>query len=219
MIRAAIFDFDGTLTPLTLDFSVLRAKVEDTAREYVDESFLASQSDQYILEMIHAVADTLAGEGPLFRQRAFQELRLLEVEAARGKSLYPYAKDTLLRLRSKGVKVGIITRTCIEVIETVFPDLAGHVDTVVTRDDTRYVKPNPEHVRLALEALQAAPGEAVLVGDHPTDIEAGRAFGTLTAGVLTGRTSRVQFVNAGADHIFDDIRGVVGLLGDQEWNG
>ena len=81
MIRAAIFDFDGTLTPLTLDFSVLGAKVEDTAREYVDESFLASQSDQYILEMIHAVADTLAGEGPLFRQRAFQELRLLEVEA------------------------------------------------------------------------------------------------------------------------------------------
>jgi len=67
MIRAAIFDFDGTLTPLTLDFSLLRAKVEETAREYVDESVLASQSDQYILEMIHAVADTLAEEGPRFR--------------------------------------------------------------------------------------------------------------------------------------------------------
>jgi phosphoglycolate phosphatase len=212
MIRAAIFDFDGTLTPLTLDFSLLRAKVEETAREYVDESFLASQADQYILEMIHAVADTLAEEGLRFRQRAFQELSFLEVNAARGKSLYPYARDTLLRLRSKGVKVGIITRTCMEVLETVFPDLAYHVDTVVTRDDTRLVKPNPEHVRLALEALQIAPGEAVLAGDHPTDIEAGRAFGTLTAGVLTGRTSRAQFVNAGADHIFDDIRGVVGLL-------
>jgi len=212
MIRAAIFDFDGTLTPLTLDFSLLRAKAEETAREYVDESFLASQADQYILEMIHAVADTLAEEGLRFRQRAFQELSLLEVNAARGKSLYPYARDTLLRLRSKGVKVGIITRTCMEVLETVFPDLACHVDTVVTRDDTRLVKPNPEHVRLALEALQIAPGEAVLAGDHPTDIEAGRAFGTLTAGVLTGRTSRAQFVNAGADHIFDDIRGVVGLL-------
>ncbi|OPY03851.1 MAG: Phosphoglycolate phosphatase [Syntrophorhabdus sp. PtaB.Bin184] len=212
MMRAAIFDFDGTLTPLTLDFSLLRAKVEEMAREYVDESVLASQADQYILEMIHGVADALAEEGPRFRQRAFQELRLLEVESARGKSLYPYAKGTLLRLRSKGVKVGIITRTCIEVIETVFPDLAGHVDTVVTRDDTRYVKPNPEHVRLALEVLQVAPREAVLVGDHPTDIEAGRALGTLTAGVLTGRTSRAQFVNAGADHIFDDIRGVVGLL-------
>jgi phosphoglycolate phosphatase len=212
MIRAAIFDFDGTLTPLTLDFSLLRARVEATAREYVDESVVASQANEYILEMIHAIGDVLGGEGSRFQQRAFRELCLLEVDAARGKSLYPYTRGTLTRLRSKGVKVGIITRTCIEVIRTVFPDLDGHIDAVVTRDDTRYVKPNPEHVRLALEVLQVAPGEVVLAGDHPTDIEAGRAFGTLTAGVLTGRTSRPQFIEAGADYVFDDIRGIMGLL-------
>lgn len=214
MIRAAIFDFDGTLTPLTLDFSILRAKVEEAAREYVDESVVASQANEYILEMIHAIGDTLGEEGSDFRQRAFRELRLLEIDAARGKSLYPYSKDTLARLRLKGIKVGIITRTCIEVIETIFPDLDHHVDIVVTRDDTRYVKPNPEHVRLALAGLHSAPGEAILAGDHPTDIEAGRAFGTLTAGVLTGRTSRAQFTNAGADYVFDDIRGIVGLITD-----
>jgi phosphoglycolate phosphatase len=211
MMRAAIFDFDGTLTPLTLDFSLLRAKVEEMAREYVDESVLASQADQYILEMIHGVADPSPKKVP-GSGRGLSGTAPSRSGVRTGKSLYPYAKGTLLRLRSKGVKVGILTRTCIEVIETVFPELAGHVDTVVTRDDTRYVKPNPEHVRLALEVLQVAPREAVLVGDHPTDIEAGRALGTLTAGVLTGRTSRAQFVNAGADHIFDDIRGVVGLL-------
>lgn len=35
-VRAVIFDFDGTLTPLTLDFSLLRSRVEEMAREYVD---------------------------------------------------------------------------------------------------------------------------------------------------------------------------------------
>jgi len=215
MIRAAIFDFDGTLTPLTLDFSILRVRIEEVAREYVSEAVVASQANQYILEMIHAIGDTLGQEGPRFQERAFQELRVLEVEASRGKGLYPYTRDVLARLRAKGIQVGIITRTCIEVIRTVFPDLDDHVDVVVTRDDTRYVKPNPEHVRMALAALRVAPGETILAGDHPTDIEAGRAFGTVTAGVLTGRCAAPQFTRAGADYVFDDIRGIVGLIGDK----
>ena len=213
MIHAAIFDFDGTLTPLTLDFSVLRARIEEMAREYVDDAVVASQADQYILEMIHAIGDALGQEGPRFQEAAFRELCALEVEAARGKDLYPYTRDVLMRLKAGGIKTGIITRTCIEVIRTVFPDLDDHVDIVVTRDDTRYVKPNPEQVRMALAALDVVPGETILTGDHPTDIEAGRAFGTMTAGVLTGRTDSPRFVRAGADHIFDDIRGIVGLIG------
>lgn len=215
MIRAAIFDFDGTLTPLTLDFSILRARIEEMARQYVGEAVVASQANQYILEMIHAIGDTLGQEGPRFQERAFRQLCVLEVEASRGKSLYPYTRDVLTRLRAKGVQVGIITRTCIEVIRTVFPDLDDHVDVVVTRDDTRYVKPNPEHVRMALAALRVEPGETIMAGDHPTDIEAGRAFGTVTAGVLTGRTAAPQFTLAGADYVFDDIRGIVGLIGDR----
>ncbi len=216
MIRAAIFDFDGTLTPLTLDFSILRARIEEIAREYVSEAVVASQTNQYILEMIHAIGDTLGQEGSRFQERAFRELRVLEIEASHGKGLYPYTRDVLAHLRAKGARVGIITRTCIEVIRTVFPDLDDHVDVVVTRDDTRYVKPNPEQVRMALFALRVAPGETVLTGDHPTDIEAGRAFGTVTAGVLTGRCAAPQFTRAGADYVFDDIRGIVGLMGDRQ---
>lgn len=214
MIRAAIFDFDGTLTPLTLDFSLLRTRIEELARKYVDEDVIASQANQYIIEMIHAIGDVLQEDGPIFQERAFRELCTLEVEASSGKTLYPYARDVFASLKAKGVRIGIITRTCIEVIRTVFPDLDTYVDVVVTRDDTRYVKPNPEQLRIALACLGIAPAEAILTGDHPTDIEAGKAFGAITAGVLTGRTTTPLFAKAGAHHIFDDIRGIVKVIGN-----
>jgi len=63
-----------------------------------------------------------------------------------------------------------------------------------------------------LAALNASPDEAVLVGDHPTDIAAGLAIGTQTVGVLTGRTEHADFEKAGAHYIANDIRDVRELL-------
>lgn len=211
-IRAVIFDFDGTLTPLTLDFAILRARVEEIAREYVGQDIIDRQKDQYILEMIHAIEDEI-DEGPAsFRDRAFKELDRLEIEACRNKELFPYTRDVLSRLKEYDIRPGIITRSSKAVIQTIFPDLYQYIDAIVTRDDTRYVKPDPHQLRMAVEALQAVPEDAVIVGDHPTDIAAGKALGAKTAGVLSGRCTRTDFIDAGADHVFDDIRGVIDLV-------
>jgi len=212
LIRAAIFDFDGTLTPLTLDFGVLRAAIEEMAKGYVGEELVAAQSGQYIIEIIHAVDDMLGSNCREFKERAFRLLCDLELDAADGKSLYPYGRNVLALLKKKGLSVAIITRTCADVIKKVFPDVHDYVDVIVTREDIRYVKPNPEHVRVALELIGIEPAFALLTGDHPTDIQAGRAAGTVTVGVLTGRTAREQFLDAGADHVFEDIRGVTELI-------
>lgn len=211
-VRAVIFDFDGTLTPLTLDFSLLRARVEQIAREYVDQDIIDRQKDQYILEMIHAIEDEIDQSTASFRDRAFRELDRLEIEACRNKELYPYARAVLSYLKEHNIRAGIITRSSATVIRTVFPDLDQYIDATVTRDDTRYVKPDPHQLRMAVEALRVEHTAAVIVGDHPTDIAAGKALGAMTAGVLSGRCSRTDFVDAGADHVFDDIRGVIGLV-------
>jgi phosphoglycolate phosphatase-like HAD superfamily hydrolase len=51
-----------------------------------------------------------------------------------------------------------------------------------------------------------------MVGDHPTDIQAGRQAGMKTIGVLTGRTQREGFEKAGADYILDNVTKVGRLL-------
>ncbi|MBP1749500.1 MAG: putative phosphatase [Deltaproteobacteria bacterium] len=211
-IRTVIFDFDGTLTPLTLDFSLLRARVEDIAREYVGQHVIDVQKDQYIIEMIHAIDDEIDQSTTAFRDRAFRELDRLEIEACRNKELYPYTRDVLAYLKKHDIFVGIITRSSAKVIQTIFPDFATYIDVIVTREDTRYVKPDPHQLRMALETLSVRPEDAIIIGDHPTDIAAGKALGALSAGVLTGRCTADQFRDAGADYIFDDIRSILDIL-------
>lgn len=212
MTKGVIFDFDGTLTELTLDFGHLRKEIETLARRYVVDNEIRSREGQYIIEMIYSVEKRLQGSGVTFRQEAFAKLRELEMEASKGKDVYPYTRDVLETLRKRGVKVGVITRSHSDVLNLVFPDMGKFVDAIVTRDDVREVKPHPNHGRKVLRLLGVGAHEAILVGDHPTDVLAGQAAGMKTAGVLSGRTTREAFEVVGATYILDDIRGIPDLL-------
>jgi phosphoglycolate phosphatase len=209
---AAIFDFDGTLTPLSINFSNLRTEVEVLAQRFVEEQVIQGLSHLYIIEMIYELEELLGQAGREFRRMAFEKLAELETETARGKELYPYTREVLRDLRGRGLKVAIVTRNCLGALKSVFPDVDTYVDVVKTRDDVSRVKPHPEHVNAVLAALGVAPEEAVLVGDHPTDIAAGLSIGTKTVGVLTGRSLEADFEQAGAHHIVNDIRDVERLL-------
>ncbi len=214
MFRAAIFDFDGTLIELTLDFSELRRHVERIALTYVPQAFIQGLDGFYMLEMIDEVEKKLGTAGAAFRQEAYTILRELEVQAARGKTVYPYTREVLMGLRGRGVKIGVMTRNCAPAVRTVFPDVDAYIDAMVTREDVRPVKPHPAHVVAVLDLLgRVDPAEAILVGDHPTDIFAGIAAGTTTVGVLTGRTERAEFEKAGAAFVVRDIRDVPALIG------
>ncbi len=209
--KGAIFDFDGTLTELTLDFDLLRAEIEAIALRYVTEDVILSLKNHYILEMIDEIERLLDGRNAPFRHEASTRLRDLEVEASKGKDVYPYTRDVLQRLKDRDISIGIITRSCIDVLRTVFPDIDSYTDSIVTREDTKYVKPNPLHVIEVLRRFRLEPDDVVMVGDHPTDIIAGKALGMRTVGVLTGRTTRGSFENVQATFIFNDIRDIFTL--------
>lgn len=211
-VRGVIFDFDGTLCPLNLDFSILKEEIVKISTSYVQRSIVESLSHLHILEMIYEVEKFLGQNGKLFRKQAFLRLKELEVEAASKKELFSYTRGVLERIKRMGIKRGIITRTCLEAVSTVFPDYEKYVNAVVTRDDVQRVKPDPEHVMTILHILQIPAKEAILVGDHPTDIIAGNSLGIKTVGVLTGRTKREDFRKAGANHVLRDIRGLIRLI-------
>jgi phosphoglycolate phosphatase len=212
MIKGIIFDFDGTLTELTLDFGYLRTEIEKVARRFVGDEDIKSQEGQYIIEMIYGVEVKLGELADTFRREAFARLRELELEASRGKSVYPYTRDVLKRLREKLIKIGVITRSHVDILTLVFPDIESYVDTIVTRDEVREVKPHPNHGTEVLRLLGISPDEAILVGDHPTDVLAGQGVGMRTVGVLSGRTTREAFEKVGATYILEDIRGIPELL-------
>jgi phosphoglycolate phosphatase len=212
MIKGVIFDFDGTLTELTLNFGHLRKEIEKVARKYVGDEEIRSQEGQYVIEMIYWVEGRVGQKADSFRQEAFARLRELEMEAARGKDVYPYTRDVLKKLRKMDMKIGVITRSHVDVLFLVFQDIESYVDTIVTRDEVREVKPHPNHGIEVLRLLEINPEESILVGDHPTDVIGGKAAGMKTAGVLSGRTTREEFEEVGPTYILDDIRGIPDLL-------
>lgn len=212
MIKTVIFDFDGTLTELTLDFEHLRKEIVNIALKYTNTETLGILDGFYIIEMIYELEKMLGSKGKKFSKEAFKRLEELELGAAEGKGVFPYTRDVLKGLRDRGIKTGIITRSCLAVLNSVFPDISDYTDGLATREHSRYVKPDPLHVHYALRLLQTKPKDAMLVGDHPTDVIAGNNAGLTTVGVLSGRTKKENFEEAGADYIVADIRDILNII-------
>jgi len=213
-INAVVFDFDGTLAVLNIDFSEMRERVFELTREYrVNEGLIA---ERYLLEMIDEVFQILNqrnnSTADEFYERSHQILHEVELQAAEEGKLIPGAKRTLKSLRKKGMKVGIVTRNCEKAVRKVFPDIGDYCDVFISRDSIKKVKPHPDHLTSVIKVLGVSGEETVMVGDHTIDIQAGKRVGMRTVGVLTGRTKREEFEKAGADYILKEATEICELL-------
>jgi phosphoglycolate phosphatase len=206
-MEAVIFDYDGTLVQLNIDFGAMRQDVEESLGEYGIEP--EDLKGFYILEMIDEAAVRISEksrpEGAAFCRKCLDLVIAHELEAAKEGRILPGVVDMLELLRKRGVKVGIITRNCDKAVKVVFPHLESLCDVYVPRDGVSRVKPHPDHLVLALERLGVEnAARCLMVGDHVLDVEGGKRMEMMTAGVLTGKTTRQQFMRAGADFIWED---------------
>ena len=83
---------------------------------------------------------------------------------------------------------------------------------IVGREDVTHRKPHPEPVLKCLEHLRLAPHQAVYIGDSPIDIQAGKAAGVVTVGVLTGTSTDAVMRQEQADYILPSIAELPRLL-------
>ncbi|MFI7305414.1 HAD family hydrolase [Micromonospora aurantiaca] len=86
-------------------------------------------------------------------------------------AIEPYADTvaTLSALRDSGVRIGVVSNVGWDIRECFARHgLDGHVDAFVLSYEVGFVKPDPRIWVAALEALHAAPGQTLMVGDHPT---------------------------------------------------
>jgi phosphoglycolate phosphatase len=213
-IRAVVFDFDGTLAVLNIDFSEMREQVFELMRKYgVNEEKI---EERYLLEIIDEVVQILSQKNTstaeTFYQEAHQILHEVELRAAEEGKLLPGVEAVLKSLRNGGLKVGIVTRNCEEAVRKVVPDIEAFCDVFVPRDLIKRVKPHPEQLTSVLKALHVTGGETVMVGDHTIDIQAGKRVGMRTIGVLTGRVKKEEFEKAGADYVLKDASEICSLL-------
>jgi phosphoglycolate phosphatase-like HAD superfamily hydrolase len=88
------------------------------------------------------------------------------------------------------------------------PDL---IDTIVCFEDAT-PKPAPDPLWLALDQLQIPREHACFIGDTASDIQAGKAAGIPTYGVVWGYRDAATLRDAGADGLLVQPADVVGMV-------
>jgi phosphoglycolate phosphatase len=212
--EALLFDFDGTLASLHIDFGRLRRKITALAEPFLGEE--PEPSDLPVLEWL----DELAAEirefdhalGQEFHSRGRLVIQATELDAAREATLFPFTRPLLAELRATGVRTGILTRNSTAAVKVVFPDVAACCDAFLAREDTPKVKPDPAHALAVLARLGVAPQRALLVGDHPLDVQAARQAGLASAAVVSGHSQREDFCAAAPDFLAADCLELIGCL-------
>lgn len=180
-INTVLFDFDGTLVEVNIDFSKMRRKILELQPKYS----VAIDDKLYVLEMIDDAKNRIVKQDKqkalTFERNAHEIVLGVEVEAASTAQLLPGTKATLDILKRQGVKIGIVTRNCRQVVELVLKRTQLPYDVLLTRDDVERIKPDPEHLLTALRLLDSEPQKSLMVGDHTTDIIAGKDANMRTA--------------------------------------
>lgn len=214
-IEAVIFDFDGTLAELHLDFSEMRAAIADLLTQYhLQQNEFAHL---YLLEMIDAgeirLAESSVARGKTFRRDAMACIEHMEIEAAGRSSLFTGVKDMLAEMRNQSIFTGIITRNCHRAVQTVFPDYANYVDALISREMTQRVKPDPGHLEEMLLLLNISANRSLMVGDHPIDVQIGKELGTYTAAVLTGTGKHEDLRRSRPDFLLQNVLEIQDIIG------
>jgi HAD superfamily hydrolase (TIGR01549 family) len=120
----------------------------------------------------------------------------------------PGARDLLETLTEAGIPWAIATSSR---LETAGPGLAklgvdpGRIP-LITRDQVKYAKPDPDLFLAAAERLRVGAEEVTVVGDAIWDMLAARRARALGIGLLSGGYGREELETAGAYRVFADPR-------------
>lgn len=198
---ALLFDLDGTLVDsYRLYLESYRRAVEPVlGRSPTHEEIAArapSAERRFLAEWV-GEAHVDACHDDLCRHYS-------ELQGALGDGPYEGVREMLAALSAAGYPLGIVTgkgRRIWRVAESAFA--SGIFDVVVTEDDVRHPKPDPEGLLLAAERLSVPAGRVAFVGDSVSDLAAGRAAGMSIGAALWPKTDpedRSGFLQAAAEY-------------------
>ena len=185
-VRAVIFDLDGTLIDSQLDLVLsVNAMLEHMGREpHVHEkicSFIGNGAPMLVQRALGENAtEADVGKGLAYFLQYYRAHMLDNTD------VYPGVREALAQLREYSMAVLTnkpvhFSRAIIEGLE-----LSRYFRCVYGGNSFETKKPDPQGAHILLGELQAAPYEAMMVGDSDVDIKTARNAGMHSCGVTYG---------------------------------
>lgn len=214
MIKAVLFDLDNTL----IDFwKMKRLCSEEAIRAMVDAGLKIDEEkgterlfklyeehgmeDQRIfdkfIKSVHGKMDykILASGVAAYRRVKFGHL-----------ATYPHTRETLIKLKEKGLKLGIVSDAPVKQawLRLAELNLIDFFDVVIAFESKGEMKPHAMPFKKALKKLKLKPEEILFVGDNPKrDILGAQRLGMKTALAKYGQIIESRGVKA--DYELKDI--------------
>ena len=202
MIKACIFDLDGTLADTLESMAYVANEIMQKygLKTLPTDNFRYYSGEGADMLMQRALKD--AGDKELIH---YEEGRRLYREMFAADPMYkvvPYEgmPETLKELKNRGMKLAVCSNkphvAAVKVIAQMFD---GYFDLVIGQSDAIRRKPAPDGPLKAAQEFGVTPSECMYVGDTKTDMETGNAAKMHTVGVLWGFRDREELNANGAD--------------------
>lgn len=219
-IAAVLFDLDGTLIDTAPDFTaVLHQLCADQGVTPPSASAIlatVSSGARALVELAFQLRPGATGFDTLFQAllNAYAE----QLQNTRS-TLFPGMNELLKTLEQRGVAWGVVTnkpeRFSVPLLQSLALDQRCAV--LICPDHVSQTKPHPEPLLLACQRLGCLPSQAIYVGDHPRDIEAGNAADMQTIAAAYGYLpTHPPIADWGADHIVGTVTDIQRYLGGNQ---
>jgi HAD superfamily hydrolase (TIGR01509 family) len=191
MLRAVLFDLDGTLADTERQNAEAVARVlERAGRPLSDEEreFVIGHGWHEIYHHLVENGGVRLGYEELMHKAGQERVRLVDEE---GLDVLPGAVETVQRLsaRYKSTVVSGSSRAEVEAVLRKL-DVLDCFPWFVGAEDTARGKPFPDGYLLAATRLDVAPAECLVLEDSTAGIRAARAAGCKVIGVRAGNFAR-----------------------------
>lgn len=217
-IAAVLFDLDGTLIDTAPDFIriVRELCVEDGVPE-PSAAQIRSQVSEGARAMVRLIHPELPLDDPALLHYRQRFLDAYAQQIAVETTLFDGMADLLESLEQRQIAWGIVTNKPRYLSERLLIALGlqQRCAVLVCPEDVRQAKPDPEPMFLAANQLGIAAEKIIYVGDHPRDIDAGRAAQMPTVLAAYGYLPPAHSGNLAdwqADHVVADVAELHALL-------
>jgi HAD superfamily hydrolase (TIGR01549 family) len=225
MLKALVFDMDGTITVLSLPLEAMR---NDTKAYYISKGLPPE-----ILEPADGISSSTAKAREYFLSNGCSEddwaimedevdviLNDLEGSTADSAVALPGALDVVRNIRDRGFLTAILTnngRSSVDKIMEQIP-LAECFQIIQTRHESPKPKPHPDGILKIVDELGVSRDEVVYVGDAMIDGVAATRAGVEFWGVATGETPKDVLLESGAARVFSSLDEILDEVSSRKSN-
>ncbi|MCX6127286.1 MAG: HAD-IA family hydrolase [Proteobacteria bacterium] len=209
--KLMIFDLDGTLIDSRLDVTLAFNRVlASLGIPPADEQQVASYIGTGVRPLLAEIAEA---QGHADLASIFAEF-----DECYANCLLDYTKlypgiDVVLNHYDEVKKV-VLTNKFQRFVEPILTGLgiAHHFQYAFGREAFPAMKPDPLPVLLACKACSVSPMDALIIGDTPTDLNAGKAAGVKSCAVFYGYGERAELKDLKADFEVENAIQIVDLF-------